>query len=213
MSVLVTKEAPDFTATALMPDGSFKNDFKLSDFRGKKVALFFYPLDFTFVCPSELIAFHNKSNEFKKRDCQVIGCSIDSHFTHLAWSNTPVEQGGIGKVSYPLVADLNKIISAKYDVLVGSKTIVDKDGKEHYELGGAVALRGSFLIDEKGIVRHQIVNDLPLGRNIDEPLRLIDAIDFHEKNGDVCPANWTPGADTMKADPVKSQEYFKKHPK
>src|SRR6185436_9050946 len=106
MSVLVTKEAPDFTATALMPDGSFKNDFKLSDFRGKKVALFFYPLDFTFVCPSELIAFHNKTNEFKKRDCQVIGCSIDSHFTHLAWSNTPVEQGGIGKVSYPLVADL-----------------------------------------------------------------------------------------------------------
>ena len=211
MSVLVTKEAPDFTATALMPDGSFKNDFKLSDFRGKKVALFFYPLDFTFVCPSELIAFHNKTNEFKKRDCQVIGCSIDSHFTHLAWSNTPVEQGGIGKVSYPLVADLNKTISAKYDVLVGGKTFTDRDGKEHFELGGAVALRGSFLIDEKGIVRHQLVNDLPLGRNIDEMLRMVDALDFHTKNGEVCPANWTAGKKAMKASKEGVASYLKDH--
>ena len=211
MSVLVTKEAPDFTASALMPDGSFKSDFKLSDYRGKKVALFFYPLDFTFVCPSELIAFHNKIAEFKKRDTQVIGCSVDSHFTHLAWSNTPVEQGGIGKVAYPLVADLNKTIAAKYDVLVGNKLVNDRDGKEHYELGGAVALRGTFLIDEKGIVRHQLVNDLPLGRNIDEVLRMVDALDFHTKNGEVCPANWTSGKKAMKPSKEGVASYLKEN--
>ncbi len=182
MAVLVTREAPDFTATALMPDGSFKADFKLSALRGQKVVLFFYPLDFTFVCPSELLAFHNRIKEFQGRKTQVVGCSVDSQFTHLAWTNTPVEQGGVGKLSYPLVADLNKNVARAYDVL----------------LNEAVALRGSFLIDEQGVVRHQVVNDLPLGRNIDEMIRMIDALDFHKQQGEVCPANWTKGKSGMK---------------
>ncbi len=211
MSVLVTKEAPDFTAVALMPDGSFKTDFKLSDYRGKNVVFFFYPLDFTFVCPSELIAFHNRTAEFKSRNTAVIGCSVDSHFTHLAWSNTPVAQGGIGQLSYPLVADLNKTIAAKYDVLLGSKCITDKDGNSHYELGGGVALRGSFLIDPKGVVRHQVVNDLPLGRNIDEMLRMIDALDFHTKNGEVCPAGWDKSKQGMKASKDGVASYLKEN--
>jgi peroxiredoxin (alkyl hydroperoxide reductase subunit C) len=183
MAVLVTKEAPDFTATALMPDGSFKSDFKLSGLRGQKVVLFFYPLDFTFVCPSELLAFHNRIKEFQGRKTQVVGCSVDSQFTHLAWTNTSVEQGGIGKLGYPLVADLNKNIARTYDVL----------------LNDAVALRGSFLIDEQGVVRHQVVNDLPLGRNIDEMIRMVDALDFHKQHGEVCPAGWTKGKQGMKA--------------
>ena len=182
MAVLVTREAPDFTATALMPDGSFKADFKLSALRGQKVVLFFYPLDFTFVCPSELLAFHNRIKEFQGRKTQVVGCSVDSQFTHLAWTNTPVEQGGVGKLSYPLVADLSKNVARAYDVL----------------LNEAVALRGSFLIDEQGVVRHQVVNDLPLGRNIDEMIRMIDALDFHKQQGEVCPANWTKGKSGMK---------------
>ena len=182
MAVLVTKEAPDFTATALMPDGSFKADFKLSALRGQKVVLFFYPLDFTFVCPSELLAFHNRVKEFTSRKTQVVGCSVDSHFTHLAWTNTPVEAGGIGKLAYPLVADLNKNIARNYDVL----------------LNESVALRGSFLIDEQGVVRHQVVNDLPLGRNIDEMLRMVDALDFNKQHGEVCPAGWTKGKQGMK---------------
>ena len=182
MAVLVTKEAPDFTATALMPDGSFKSDFKLSALRGQKVVLFFYPLDFTFVCPSELLAFHNRIKEFQSRKTQVVGCSVDSQFTHLAWTNTSVEQGGIGKLGYPLVADLNKNIARTYDVL----------------LNDAVALRGSFLIDEQGVVRHQVVNDLPLGRNIDEMIRMVDALDFHKQHGEVCPAGWSKGKQGMK---------------
>jgi len=182
MAVLVTKEAPDFTATALMPDGSFKSDFKLSGLRGQKVVLFFYPLDFTFVCPSELLAFHNRIKEFQSRKTQVVGCSVDSQFTHLAWTNTSVEQGGVGKLGYPLVADLNKNIARTYDVL----------------LNDAVALRGSFLIDEQGVVRHQVVNDLPLGRNIDEMIRMVDALDFHKQHGEVCPAGWSKGKQGMK---------------
>ena len=182
MAVLVTKEAPDFTATALMPDGSFKSDFKLSALRGQKVVLFFYPLDFTFVCPSELLAFHNRIKEFQGRKTQVVGCSVDSQFTHLAWTNTSVEQGGVGKLGYPLVADLNKNIARTYDVL----------------LNDAVALRGSFLIDEQGVVRHQVVNDLPLGRNIDEMIRMVDALDFHKQHGEVCPAGWSKGKQGMK---------------
>jgi len=197
MAVLVTQEAPDFTATALMPDGTFKDDFKLSDHIGKKVVLFFYPLDFTFVCPSELLAFHNRMSEFSSRDTVVIGCSVDSHFTHLAWSNTPVDKGGIGQLSYPLVADLDKSIAATYDVLLGADQILDDDGSV-YTVGGNVALRGSFLIDEKGIVRHQVVNDLPLGRNVDEMLRMIDALDFHTSHGEVCPAGWSKGKEGMK---------------
>ena len=211
MAVLVTKEAPDFTATALMPDGSFKSDFKLSALRGQKVVLFFYPLDFTFVCPSELLAFHNRVKEFASRKTQVVGCSVDSHFTHLAWSNTPVDKGGIGQLSYPLVADLNKTNAAKYDVLIGNKTFTDREGHDHYELGGAVALRGSFLIDEQGVVRHQVVNDLPLGRNIDEMLRMVDALDFNKQHGEVCPAGWTKGKQGMKPSKEGVASYLKDH--
>ncbi len=198
MAVLVTKEAPDFTATALMPDGSFKEDFKLSDCRGKNVVLFFYPLDFTFVCPSEIIAFNNRKAEFEKRNTQVIGVSVDSHFTHKAWSETSVEHGGIGQLWFPLVADLTKEISAGYDVLLGNTFAIDEDGDEVGVLGGSVALRGSFLIDAEGTVRHQVVNDLPLGRDIDEMLRMIDALAFHTENGEVCPANWSAGKSGMK---------------
>lgn len=183
MSVLVTKPAPDFTATAVMPDNSFDENFTLSSFRGKSyVVLFFYPLDFTFVCPSELIAFDNRIDKFKKRNVQVIGCSVDSHFSHLAWRNTPVDKGGIGEVKYPLVADLTKSIAREYDVLINN----------------AVALRGSFLIDKEGIVRHQVVNDLPLGRNINEMLRMIDALQYCEEHGEVCPAGWEEGRKAMK---------------
>ena len=210
MAVLVTKEAPDFKAQALMPDGSFK-EIKLSDYRGKNVVLFFYPLDFTFVCPSEIIAFNNRCDEFAKRDTQLLGCSVDSHFTHLAWSNTPVEQGGIGKLRFPLVADLDKTIAAKYDVLVGAKTLTDRDGHVHHALGGAVALRGSFLIDAKGVVRHQVVNDLPLGRNIDEMIRMVDALDFHTKHGEVCPAGWNKGEEGMKPSAQGVANYLKQH--
>ena len=195
MAVLVTKEAPDFTATALMPDGSFKADFKLSALRGQKVVLFFYPLDFTFVCPSELVAFHNRIKEFQGRKTQVVGCSVDSQFTHLAWTNTPVEQGGVGKLAYPLVADLSKNVARAYDVL----------------LNESVALRGSFLIDEQGVVRHQVVNDLPLGRNIDEMLRMVDALQFTEEHGEVCPAGWQKGKAGMKASPDGVANYLAEH--
>ena len=182
MSVLVTKPAPDFTATAAMPDNSINEAFTLSSHRGKYVVLFFYPLDFTFVCPSELIAFDNRFEQFQKRNVQVIGCSVDSHFSHIAWRNTPVNKGGIGQVKYPLVADLTKSIARDYDVLVDN----------------AVALRGSFLIDKEGIVRHQVINDLPLGRNIDEMLRMVDALQYCEQHGEVCPAGWEEGRKAMK---------------
>lgn len=195
MSVLVAKEAPDFTATAVMPDGSFKEDFKLSDYKGKYVVLFFYPLDFTFVCPSEIIAFDHKLEEFKKRNCEVIGVSVDSHFSHWAWRNTPVNKGGIGEVRYPLVADIKKEISAAYDVLVDD----------------SVALRGTFLIDKEGVVKHQVVNDLSLGRNIDEALRMLEALQFTEKHGEVCPAGWHEGEEGMKATTDGVADYLAKH--
>ncbi len=190
MAVLVGKEAPDFNAQAVMPDGSFA-ELSLSGMRGKYVVLFFYPLDFTFVCPSEIIAFDNKISEFKERNCEVVGVSVDSHFTHHAWRNTAVENGGIGAIQYPLVADLTKSIARDYDVLTGD---------------GAVSYRGLFLIDKEGNVRHQIVNDLPLGRNVDEALRMVDALQFHEQHGEVCPANWAKGKSGMKptADGVAS---------
>ena len=194
MSALVAKPAPEFTAQAVMPDGSFK-EIKLSDYKGKYVILFFYPLDFTFVCPTEIIAFSTKMDEFKKRNTEVLGVSIDSHFSHLAWRNTDRKQGGLGDIQYPLVADVNKKITYDYGVM--------------HEAG--IAFRGLFLIDKDGIVQHQLINNLPLGRNIDEALRMVDALQFHEKNGEVCPANWSEGADGMKADPTGSQEYFKKH--
>lgn len=183
MSVLVGKQAPDFTATAVLADDTIQDQFSLSDFAGKYIVLFFYPLDFTFVCPTELIAFSKRIKEFESRDVQVIGCSIDSQFTHLAWRNTPVENGGIGKVTYPLVADVKHEICKAYDVEFGE---------------AGVAFRGSFLIDKEGVVRHQVVNDLPLGRNVDEMLRMIDALQFTEKYGEVCPAGWNKGDDGMK---------------
>ncbi|HHL33050.1 MAG TPA: peroxiredoxin [Desulfobulbaceae bacterium] len=195
MSTLVTKQAPDFTATAVMPDNSMKEDFKLSDYRGKYVILFFYPLDFTFVCPSEIIAFDKNLDKFKQRDCEVIGASIDSQFSHWAWKNTPVNEGGIGNVQYPLIADLDKKISRQYGVLL--------------DMG--VALRGTFLIDKEGIVRHAVINDLPLGRSIDEALRMVDALKFHEEHGDVCPANWHEGEDAMTPTAEGVADYLAKH--
>ena len=197
MAVLVGKEAPDFKAQAVMADGSFK-ELTLSSLKGKYVILYFYPLDFTFVCPSEIIAFDNHLNEFKERNCEVIGASVDSHFTHHAWRGTPVDKGGIGQIKYPLVADLTKSIARDYDVLTGD---------------GAVAYRGLFLIDKKGIVRHQIVNDLPLGRNIHEALRMVDALIFNETNGEVCPANWNKGKSGMKASAAGVAEYLAKNAK
>lgn len=194
MSVLVGKQAPDFTAAAVLADGSIKADFSLADYKGKYVVLFFYPLDFTFVCPTELIAFSKRIKEFEDRDVQVIGCSIDSQYTHVAWRNTPVDEGGIGAVAYPLVADVKHQICQAYDV-------------EFEEAG--VAFRGSFLIDKKGKVHHQVVNDLPLGRNVDEMLRMIDALQFTEKYGEVCPAGWNKGDDGMKPDAEGVASYLK----
>lgn len=182
MGVLVGKKAPDFKAAAVMADGSINENFRLSDYKDKYVVLFFYPLDFTFVCPTELIAFSRRIKEFEERGVQVIGCSVDSQFTHVAWRNTPVEEGGIGTVTYPLVADVKHEICKAYDV-------------EFDEAG--VAFRGSFLIDKGGVVRHQVVNDLPLGRNVDEMLRMIDALQFTEKYGEVCPAGWNKGEKGM----------------
>ncbi|HZV55002.1 MAG TPA: peroxiredoxin [Rhodocyclaceae bacterium] len=192
MAVLVGKQAPDFTATAVFGDNEIK-PLNLSDYKGKYVVLFFYPLDFTFVCPSELIAFDNRLAEFKKRNVEVIGCSIDSQFTHLAWKNTPVNNGGIGSIKYPLVADVKHDICRAYDV-------------EFAEAG--VAFRGSFLIDRDGKVRHQVVNDLPLGRNIDEMLRMIDALQFTEEHGEVCPAGWQKGKAGMDASPEGVAKYL-----
>lgn len=194
MSVLVGKQAPDFTAAAVLVDGSIKADFSLSDYRGKYVVLFFYPLDFTFVCPTELIAFSKRIKDFEERNVQVIGCSIDSQFTHAAWRNTPVDEGGIGAVAYPLVADVKHQICKAYDV-------------EFEEAG--VALRGSFLIDKNGKVHHQVVNDLPLGRNVDEMLRMIDALQFTEKYGEVCPAGWNKGDEGMKPNTAGVAFYLK----
>ncbi len=193
MSVLVGKKAPDFTAAAVMPNNEILENFNLSSYlKGKIGILFFYPLDFTFVCPSEIIAFDNRLKDFKDRGVEVIGVSVDSKFSHLAWKNTEVKKGGIGQIQYPLVADLTKSISRDYDVLVGD----------------AVALRGTFLIDQDGVVRHQVVNDLPLGRNIDEAIRMIDALKFFQENGEVCPAGWNKGKDGMKADAKGVAEYL-----
>ena len=194
MSALVAKPAPNFTAQAVMTDGSFK-EIKLSDYKGKYVILFFYPLDFTFVCPTEIIAFSKSMDEFKKRNTEVLGVSVDSHFSHLAWRNTDRKNGGLGDIAYPLVADLNKKITYDYGVM--------------HEAG--IAFRGLFLIDKEGVVQHQVINNLPLGRNIDEALRMVDALQFHENNGEVCPANWKSGEDGMKPDPSGSKTYFDKH--
>ncbi|HKX13536.1 MAG TPA: peroxiredoxin [bacterium] len=193
--IQVTQKAPDFKATAVMEDGSFK-DISLADYKGKKVLLFFYPLDFTFVCPTEILAFSEAVEEFKKRNTQVIGASIDSHFSHLAWRKLPKAEGGLGEIKYPLLADTTKDVSRKYGVLLE---------------GAGIALRGLFLIDEEGVLRHMVVNDLPLGRSTDEAIRMVDSLAFFQKNGEVCPANWKPGSDSIKPNVKDSKEYFKKH--
>ncbi|ADN08479.1 peroxiredoxin [Sulfurimonas autotrophica] len=194
--MLVTNPAPDFTATAVLADGSIVEDFTLSENYGEKgTVVFFYPLDFTFVCPSEIIAFSHRYEEFQKRGVNVVGISVDSQFSHFAWRETPVSEGGIGRINFPLVADLTKDIARDFDVL----------------LNNAVALRGSFLIDDKGIVRHAVVNDLPLGRNVDEMLRMIDAQQFTDEFGEVCPAGWQKGDEGMKADTEGVAEYLAKH--
>jgi len=213
MAVLVGKKAPDFKASAVV-NNEFVDDFSLSQFLGKKyIVLFFYPLDFTFVCPTEILAFQEKLSEFEKANCQVIGVSIDSKFTHYAWLNTPKEKGGIQGVTYPLVADLDKTISLNYGVLAGDYSIdVDEDGNEIRTFSGqSVAYRATFLIDLNGVVRHQVVNDLPLGRNIDEALRMLHALQHVEKYGEVCPANWDEGKDAMKPTPEGVAEYLSKH--
>ncbi len=193
MSVLVTKEAPDFTAAAVLPDGTIKEDFKLADLKGKYVVLFFYPLDFTFVCPTEIIAHDKRIDEFKKRGVEVVCVSIDSQYSHFSWRNTPVEKGGIGPIRFPMVADVKHEIARAY-------------GIEYTEEG--VALRASFLIDKEGIVQHQVVNNLPLGRNVDEMLRVVDALQFHEQHGEVCPAGWHKGEDGMKPTADGVAEYL-----
>ena len=195
MSLLVTKPAPDFTATAVLADDSFDEQFSLSALRGKYVVLFFYPLDFTFVCPTEILAFDEALEDFRKRDAEVVGVSVDSHYTHAAWKRTHVDDGGIGPIRYPLVSDLNKEIARSYGVL----------------LDEGIALRGLFLIDKEGIVRHALVNDLPLGRNVSEALRVLDALRFHELRGDVCPANWNEGEDGIEESQDGIVDYLSKY--
>lgn len=195
MSLLVTKPAPDFTATAVLPDNTFQDNFKLSDLQGKYVLLFFYPLNFTFVCPSEILAFNKAVKEFEENNCQLLGISIDSHFSHLAWKNTPINEGGIGKIQYPLISDLDKSISKEYGVL----------------LDAGIALRGLFLLDKEGIIRHQVVNDLPLGRNVNEALRILHALQFTETHGEVCPANWNQGEEAMKPTADGVAKYLSTH--
>ena len=197
MAVLVGKTAPDFTATAVLGNNEIKDITFSAVTKGKYAVVFFYPLDFTFVCPSEIIAFDHRLEEFKKRNVEVLGVSIDSHFSHLAWKNTPVDKGGIGKVGYTLVADVKHEICKAYDV----------------ESEGGVAFRGSFLIDRSGVVRHQVVNDLPLGRNIDEMIRMVDALQFTEEHGEVCPAGWNKGKAGMNASPDGVAKYLASHAK
>jgi len=210
--MLVTKPAPQFTATAILGDNSFK-ELSLADYKGKKVVLFFYPLDFTFVCPTEIVAFNHRLAEFEKRGVQVLGCSVDSQYSHWAWKNTDTKEGGIGDIQYPIISDIDKNIARKYDVLVGSEpaTVLTEDGELETTVGGGVALRASFLIDEEGVIRHAVINDLPLGRNIDEMLRLVDALTFNQTHGEVCPAGWEAGDEGMQADSDGVAAYLEKN--
>lgn len=193
---LVQRPAPDFEADAVVPGGEFKH-LKLGDYQGKWVVLYFYPLDFTFVCPTEITAFSDRHQDFKALGVEVLGCSVDSQFSHLAWVNTPRDKGGLGKIEYPLLADVSKKIASDYAVL----------------LPGGIALRGLFVINPKGVVVYEVVHDLNVGRNVDEVLRVIEAFQTSAKTGEVCPANWRKGAETMIPDPDKSQRYFAKHAK
>ena len=197
MAVLIGKQAPDFTAAAVLPDGAIVEDFNLrAHLDGAYGLVFFYPLDFTFVCPSEILAYSNRVPKFEAMNVKVVAVSVDSQFTHAAWRNTAPKDGGLGPVKFPMVADLTKQIARDYDVLI------EKDG---------VALRGTFLIDRQGVVRHQLVNDLPLGRNADEALRMADALQFHEEHGEVCPAGWNKGDEGMKADAAGVASYLGAH--
>ncbi|RUA05397.1 MAG: peroxiredoxin [Gammaproteobacteria bacterium] len=195
MSVLVTQQAPDFTSAAVLADGSIVDNFTLSSLKGKKIMLFFYPLDFTFVCPSEILAHHHRMAKFAEKGVEVVGVSIDSQFTHNAWRNTDPKDGGLGKIDFPLVADVNHSIMESYGVVHPA----------------GIALRASFLIDEDFVVRHQVVNDLPLGRDVDEMLRMVDALDFHTTHGEVCPAGWNKGDEGMKDTPEGVAEYLAKN--
>jgi peroxiredoxin (alkyl hydroperoxide reductase subunit C) len=210
MSVLVGKKAPSFKATAVINGGEVVNEFSLNQYLGKKyVIFFFYPADFTFVCPTELLSFQESLAEFEKRNCAVVGCSVDSEFSHWKWLQTDKKDGGIKSVTYPLVADLAKTISENYDVLAGAY--------EYNENGQAVftgtpqSYRGLFLIDKQGIVRHQLVNDMPLGRSVEEAIRMVDALQFNEENGEVCPANWHKGDQGLKATQDGIKNYLGKH--
>jgi peroxiredoxin (alkyl hydroperoxide reductase subunit C) len=195
MSVLVTQQAPDFTAAAVLADGTIVEDFQLSSLKGKKIVLFFYPLDFTFVCPSEILAHHHRISQFAKKGVEVVGVSVDSQFTHNAWRNTATKDGGLGAIDFPLVADTNHSIMEAYGIVHPA----------------GIALRASFLIDEEFTVRHQVVNDLPLGRNVDEMLRMVDALDFHTTHGEVCPAGWNKGDEGMQDTPSGVANYLSKH--
>ncbi len=196
LTTLVTQQAPDFTAEAVLPDNSFGN-ITLSAYRGKYIFLLFYPLDFTFVCPSEILAFNKRIADFKTKNCEVFGISVDSKFTHLAWKNTALEDGGIGNIQFPLIQDLNKEIARSYGILLNS----------------SVALRGLFLIDPTGTVRHCVINDLPLGRSVNEALRMLDAVQFVDTHGEVCPANWQEGDEAMKPTAEGVASYLAKHAK
>jgi len=193
ISTLIGKSAPNFTATTVMPNNDIKNDFDLTKYLDGQVGiLFFYPLDFTFVCPTEIMAFNHRLGEFSSRGAKVIAISVDSHFSHIAWKKTPVNNGGIGNVQMPMVSDLKKSITTDYGVLCDDN----------------IAFRASFLIDKKGVVRHQVVNDLPLGRNVDEMIRMVDALLHHEEHGEVCPAGWNKGEDAMKANAEGVADYL-----
>ncbi|XP_020795219.2 peroxiredoxin-1 isoform X2 [Boleophthalmus pectinirostris] len=220
----IGKLAPDFIAKAVMPDMDFK-DIKLSDYRGKYVVFFFYPLDFTFVCPTEIIAFSDAADEFRKIDCEVIAASTDSHFSHFAWCNTPRKQGGLGAMKIPLVSDTRRTISTDYGVLKEDEGIAYRFCTSayityiellcHYNSAWElivfyVCFRGLFIIDTKGILRQITINDIPVGRSVDETLRLVQAFQFTDKYGEVCPAGWKPGSDTIKPDIQKSKDFFSK---
>nr|NQU94021.1 peroxiredoxin [Bacteroidota bacterium] len=210
MSVLVGKKAPLFEAEAVINGGEFTEKFTLEQYIGKKyVIFFFYPLDFTFVCPTEILAFQEQLEAFEKRGVMVVGCSVDSKFSHWAWLNTEKKDGGIKGVTFPLVSDLSKTISENYDVLAGEYDY-NEDGEAEFD-GAPVAYRGLFLIDKQGVVRHQVVNDLPLGRSVKEALRMVDALQFFEENGEVCPADWHAGDEGMAATQEGVSDYLARH--
>jgi peroxiredoxin (alkyl hydroperoxide reductase subunit C) len=209
MAVLVGRKAPSFSAIAVVNGGDFVNDFSLEQYVGKKyVVFFFYPADFTFVCPTELLAFQEKMKEFESKNVAIVGCSVDSHYSHWKWLQTDLKDGGIKGVKYPVVSDLSKTISENYDVLAGNYEYADNG--EIVFSGSPMAYRGLFLIDKNGVVRHQTVNDMPLGRSITETLRMVDALQFFEENGEVCPADWHKGEKAMKETQESVSAYLSK---